>query len=245
MNSRDEAILEYLRANNRFVTVDQLSDALFCSGATIRRDLSNLEAGGLLRRVRGGAILIEGRTNDDPIDFRESKNVMQKQIIAGMAHAHIRDGMTLFMDSSSTSLALARRLDDFSNLRVITNGIKNANLLSDFHGITVMCAGGTIRPNSKSLVGTSTLDYLSRYNADIAFMSCRGFGVAGGATEASEDECQIKKVFMQNSKSSILLCDSSKKDQEYLCKLAPLTHFTHVLTEKRDLNQWFRKTLAP
>ena len=244
MNNRDEAILEYLRNNNRFVTVEQLSEALFFSGATIRRDLSNLEASGLIRRVRGGAILIEGRTSDDPMDFRESKNVMQKQIIASIALTCIRDGMTLFMDSSSTSLALARRLEVFTNLRVITNGIKNANLLSDFNGITVMCAGGTIRQNSKSLIGTGTLEYLSRYNADIAFMSCRGFGVAGGATEASEDECNIKKVFMKNSKSSVLLCDSSKKDQEYLCKLAPLVDFAQVITEKQELNHWLRKTLA-
>lgn len=244
MKNRYEAILEYLRNNNRFVTVEQLSAALYVSEATIRRDLSNMEANGLVRRVRGGAISLESRTNDDPADFRESKNVMPKQIIAGIALSWIKDGMTLFLDSSSTALALARRLDGFSNLRVITNGIKNAHLLSEFKGITVMCAGGTIRPNSRSLVGLGTIEYLSRYNADIAFMSCRGFSIEDGATEASEDECHIKKVFMQNSKKSILLADSTKLEREYLCKIAPLAQFACVITEKQDLNKRLLGALA-
>ena len=243
MTNRDEAILEYLRKNNRFVTIEQLSSALFISGATVRRNLSNLEDSGLVRRVRGGAILIEGRTNDEPIDFREGKNVMQKQTIASLALQHIKDGMTLFMDSSSTSLTLARRLDGLSNLRVITNGIKNASLLSDFSGITVMCAGGTVRLHSKSLVGYTAIEYLSRYNADIAFMSCRGFSIEGGATEASEEEYHIKKLFMKNSRSSILICDSFKKDQEYLCKLAPLSQFSYVITENQELNKFIRNSI--
>lgn len=237
INNRAEAILEYLRNNNRFVTVEQLSDVLFVSGATIRRDLSDLEASRLIRRVRGGAILIAGRTGDDPLDFRENQNVMQKQVIAGLALAYIKEGMTLFMDSSSTVCTLARRLDGFSSLRVITNGIKTANLLSDYKGISVMCSGGTVRENSKSLVGMSAIEYLSRFNADIAFLSCRGFSTENGATDASEDEYQIKRVYLANAKESILLCDSSKKDQEFLCRTAPLSRFAHVLTENRELNK--------
>jgi DeoR/GlpR family transcriptional regulator of sugar metabolism len=93
-------------------------------------------------------------------------------------------------------------------------------------------------------VGINTIEYLSQYRADIAFMSCRGFGIHIGAMEASEDEYHIKKLFMQNSKSSFLLCDSSKKDQEYLCKIAPLAHFTGVITEKQDLNKMIRNTLS-
>lgn len=237
MNDRSELILKYLRENNRFVTVEQLSKAFYVSEATIRRDLADLDASRLIRRVRGGALLIEGRMNEDPIDFRENQNVMQKQIIAGMALSHIKEGMTLFMDSSSTVFTLARRLDDFNNLRVITNGVKTANLLSDFKGVTVMCTGGTIRENSKSLVGVSALEYLARLGADLAIMSCRGFSLENGATEASEDEYQIKRVYLQNSRNSILLCDSTKKDQEFLCRIAPLSRFSRVITESKDLNR--------
>lgn len=244
VNQRTELILEYLRKNNRFVTVEQLSEALFVSGATIRRDLSELEASRLIRRVRGGAILIEGRTSDDPLDFRENHNVMQKQIIAGLALAHIQDGMTLFIDSSSTTLSLARRLNGFSNLRVITNGVRNANILTDFKGVTVMCTGGTVRENSKSMVGASAIEYLSHYNADLAFMSARGFSLEDGVTEASEDEYHVKQIFLRNSRQSILLCDSSKKDKVFLCKIAPLARFARVITESQELNKLMRSAMA-
>ena len=225
-----------MRDHNRFVTVEQMCEALFVSGATIRRDLQALEDSHLIRRTRGGAILVEGITSEDPLDFRESQNVMQKQIIAGNACLHIQDGMTLFLDSSSTVYILARNLEPFNSLRIITNGLKTAALLSDFKNLSVMCAGGTVREHSKSLIGQSTVEFVTHLNADIAFMSCRGFSIENGASEASEDEYFIKRQFLKNSKKSILLCDSSKMNIDFLCRLAPLTAFSEVITERKEIN---------
>ncbi|MDR3207148.1 MAG: DeoR/GlpR family DNA-binding transcription regulator, partial [Oscillospiraceae bacterium] len=125
-NSRGELILEHLREKSRFMTVEQLRRDLYVSAATIRRDLSALAQSGLIRRTRGGALLVEGITSEDPMPFRENKNAAQKQIIADMALKHVRDGMTLFLDSSTTALTFARGLSRFSNLRVVTNGLKTA-----------------------------------------------------------------------------------------------------------------------
>ncbi|MDL2294645.1 DeoR/GlpR family DNA-binding transcription regulator [Ruminococcaceae bacterium OttesenSCG-928-D13] len=235
--SRKEMILQFLRDNRHFVTVDELCENLYVSGATVRRDLAELENNRMIRRVRGGAILMEGSTSDAPVDFREGQSVMQKQVIAGMALGHIQDGMTLFMDASSTVFTLARKLDGFVNLRVITNGLKAALQLSEYKGVSVMCTGGTLRENSKSLVGQAALDYIANYNADVAFMSCRGFSVENGASEASEQEFHIKRQFMQNSKKSVLMVDSSKHDIDYLCRIAPLSRFDDVISERKELNE--------
>lgn len=241
---RKEMILELMRNENRFVTVDQLCNKLYVSGATIRRDLAELEQSRLIRRTRGGALLVEGSASEDPLAFRENQNAMQKQIIANMACDFIRDGMTLFLDSSTTVFTLARNLDRFNNLRVITNGLKTALLLSDYPNLSVMCPGGSLREGSKSLAGLATLEFISRLNADIAFMSCRGFSFENGASEASEDEYFIKQQFIKNSKTNILLLDTSKIGQDYICRLAGAPVFDHILTDNVHLNQRCRELIS-
>ncbi|HHV32642.1 DeoR/GlpR family DNA-binding transcription regulator [Caproiciproducens sp. LBM24188] len=233
---RKKQILELMRQNNRVVTVDQLCESLFASGATIRRDLKDLEESKLIHRTHGGAVLVEGSTSEDPLAFRETQNSVKKQVIADLAIRHVRDGMTIFLDSSSTVNTLAKGLEKFNNLKVITNGLKSALLLSEFKNVKVLCTGGSLRENSKSLVGLAAKEFISRYNADLAFLSCRGFSVENGASEASEDECYVKTQYLANSKKAILMCDTSKMNLDFMCRLAPLSEFYEVITEKKEIN---------
>lgn len=238
---RKQQILKLLRNNGKVITVDRLCRELFASGATIRRDLKELEENKLIHRTHGGAVLVEGSSTEDPLVFRENQNSLRKQAIADMAIRHIENGMTLFLDSSTTVFLLAKMLDRFSSLQVITNGLKTALLLSDYPNVRLMCTGGVLRENSKSLTGLSTKDFISRYNADIAFMSCRGFSISNGASEANEDEFYVKHQFIENSKKAILLCDTSKLDRDFLCRIAPLSDFYEVITEKKQINDTFNQ----
>lgn len=235
---RKEQILEILRNHNKFVSVEAICASVFASGATIRRDLRELEEMKLIRRTRGGAVLVEGGTSEDPLAIREGRNSMKKQIIADQALRYVQDGMTLFLDSSSTVFTLARELGRFNNLRAVTNGLKTALLLSDFKNVQVTCTGGALRENSKSLVGLSACETVKRFNADLAFLSCRGFSVGCGASEASEDEYYVKRQFLSNSKKAILLCDLSKMNVDFSCRLAPLSDFYEIITEKKDVNDF-------
>ena len=242
--NRKEMILQFMRSENRFVTVEQLCSRLYVSGATIRRDLTELEHSRLIRRTRGGALLVEGSASEDPLAFRENQNAVQKQIIANIACDFIRDGMTLFLDSSTTAFTLARNLDRFNNIKVITNGLKTSLLLSDYKNVSVMCTGGSLREDSKSLVGVSAIEFINRLNADIAFMSCRGFSFENGASEASEDEYYIKQQYIHNSKTKILLLDTSKIGQDYVCRIGGLSIFDHIITDSRDINNRCRDLLS-
>ena len=148
------------------------------------------------------------------------------------------------MDSSSTVFILARQLDKFSGLKIITNGLKTSLLLSDYKNVSLLCTGGKLRENSKSLVGQAAVRYLGRFNADIAFMSCRGLSFENGASEANEDEYYIKRAFIQNSKKSVLMCDTSKLGEDYLCRTAPVHTFDEVITERKDANDKFKEIRA-
>lgn len=142
---RQNKILEIL-ADRQAVSVEELCHTLYSSGATIRRDLAILENNGLLRRTHGGAVFIDGSARDFPLTLRENENLVPKITIAQRALPYIRDGQTLFMDASSTgSGRLAERLTGFQNLRVITNGLKTANILAEIDGIEVYITGGRLR----------------------------------------------------------------------------------------------------
>ena len=237
MHDRKDLILEILRNHSRFVTVEQLSEKLFVSGATIRRDLSELEKSKLIQRTRGGAILLESISNEAPMVLRESRNEMQKQIIATIAREYIKDGMTIFMDSSSTVFTLARNLTYINNLTVITNNLKIAWLLSEHKGVTLLCAGGWLKEHSMSFFGQSTVQFINRLNADAAFISAVGFSFEHGSSDASEEEYYIKRAFLSNSKRKYLLVDTSKKDKEFMYRTSPLSGYTRVITESRELNE--------
>ena len=226
---RQNKILEILE-QRQAVSVDELSALLYSSGATIRRDLQMLESTGMIRRTHGGAVHIDSNATDFPMTLRENENLNAKEILAQRALAHIRDGQTLFLDSSSTICRLARHLTGFQRLRVITNGLKTASILADIDGIEVYSTGGRLRENSMSFGGNQAIDFVRQFHADYAFISCRGIDPDIGITESNETEAQLKRAYLQNAKRVVLLCDSSKIGQRFFCKVAPIESAWKIIT---------------
>ncbi len=227
---RQDKILEIL-AKRKAVTVDELCAELYSSGATIRRDLAILESNRLIHRTHGGAVFMDGTGKEYPLTLRESENMFLKEKIAEKMLPHIHDGMTLFMDSSTTVAALANKLNGFKNLRVVTNGIKTCNILSEKDGITVYCTGGKLRENAKSLVGAAAIHSVEGFYADIALFSCRGISPDSGFSETNEDEAELKRTYMKNASRVALLCDSSKLGKKYFCKVGDLSEIWKLVTD--------------
>ena len=226
---RQNKILEII-AKKQAVTVDELCAELYSSGATIRRDLQILENNGLILRTHGGAIHIDENARDFPLTLRETENLSAKESIAQKALQLIKDGQTLFMDSSSTACHLARRLNGFRHLRVITNGLKTACILAEIDGVEVYGTGGHLRDNAMSFVGTQAMEFVRQFHADYAFFSCRGVDTEVGITDSDENEASLKRVYIQNARDVILLCDNSKLGQRYFCKIAPLDAVRKIIT---------------
>lgn len=216
--------------------MEELCKTLYTSGATIRRDLQDLEKDGSIKRTHGGAVLLEGTATEMPLILRESENSGPKQIIAEAAVKYISDGMTLFLDSSSTVSYMIRMLAPFKGLKIITNGIKTATLLSEYKNIKIYCTGGIIRENSRSLVGQSARDFIKQFNADICFLSCRGMSLEKGATDPNDEEAYIKREYIRNSDQRILLCDHTKIGVNYFCKVAPLSDYDQIITDNASMN---------
>ncbi|HFL1042222.1 TPA: DeoR family transcriptional regulator, partial [Enterococcus faecium] len=120
VENRQQEIVNYLK-NNQFARVTDLIELVNYSEATIKRDLVFLEKSGLIRRVRGGAMLIDNRKIDVPYLMKITKleEETEKRKIADTASSLIRDDMVLFLDSSTTSLHLVRNLARFDGLQII------------------------------------------------------------------------------------------------------------------------------
>lgn len=218
---RQNRILELLK-QRQALSVEELCRDLYSSGSTIRRDLQILEQNNLLRRTHGGAVYIDGSGRDFPAQLRETENTALKSIIAEKALQFVRDGQTLFLDASTTACRLAERLTGFQHLRVITNGLKTCSILSSIPGVQVYCTGGRLRENAQSFVGAQTNEFISRFHADLAFFSCRGIHPEGGITDSNEDEAGLKQRYIEHATRSILLCDGSKLNRQFFCKIADL-----------------------
>lgn len=198
------------------LTVKELADKLFISEPTVRRDILIMEEKDIITRRRGVVTLkINSADTRIPLFIRNMENQKEKREIAIKAVSHIKDGNSIFLDASTTAFCMIPYLTDFKNLFVITNGAKTALELASL-GIKTICTGGELTLESLSYVGPDAEDVLKRYNANLAFFSCRGISDDGVVTDNSIFENSMRKIMMKNSDKSFLLCDKSKFGQKHL-----------------------------
>ncbi len=205
---RKEVILERLDRDQR-VSVLELSTEFGVSGETIRRDLKDLEAEGSVRRVHGGAIPA-GRTADTPITERIKLNALEKDEVAGLAHGLINDDCVIFLDTGTTTLALARRLVGFKKLRLYTNSLRIAQAACEHFGVQVQMTPGRLRPVEQDLVGYDTISYIQQFHFDMVFMGAAAVNADYGFMDFEEDEARIRQVLLNQTSRSVMLADHSK-----------------------------------
>ena len=211
------------------MTVKELGARLYCSAATVRRDLAELEAQGLIRRSFGGAVLNESFFDQQPLSIRGVKFVDEKQRIAARAASMLHGGETIFIDASSTSYFLASHLKEIPELTVITNN-PHLNILLSQLRVKNYCTGGKMLDSSIALVGSEAERFVSGIRADAFFFSARGFA-NGVITDSSKEERDIKIAMLVNSARHYFLCDSSKFDSTYPYVVADRSSVDELFSE--------------
>ena len=232
---RQQQILSYLSQPNT-VTVQELSARLYASSSTIRRDLSELEEQGILKRVHGGAVLTAGSTFDTPAQLRKTQQLAEKFKIAELASRFLRPSSTYFFDSSSTSAVLASRLTEYPDVKIATNGVDIIANMSSSPKLSILSCGGYLRSPWGELTGNIAIKSIEGMYADVFFFSCAGFTREQGAMEFSDENVAVKRAFYRNSKLHILLCDSTKFGKQYFFNLFTLHEIDYIVTDKRPVN---------
>ena len=227
---RHSEILRMLDSSN-VVKVSDLSGRFRVSEETVRRDLERLEQDGVVRRIYGGAVRVSGRAMELSFQKRQTRNLDQKRHIAAVAKDLIADGESVIMDSSTSSLELARALPHM-RLTVLTNSVTTVMELAN-KDIHVMSTGGILRQNNLSFVGSIAERALEGYYVDKAFLSCRGLTAREGATDASDQEVELKRRMLRAAKRVVFLVDSSKFGQVGFCSICPLRDIHVIVTDSK------------
>lgn len=207
-NIRQEQMREFIEQKN-IVTIKELQ-ILFpdVSLMTIHRDLDMLERSGTIVKFRGGAKSVR-HTGDVEFHVRMRENNSGKDVIAQKALTLFQPHTSVFLDASTTNLALAKALPDIS-LNIFTTGPSIALELCRLHNPVVTLCCGTMNRNNLAISGQNTLEMLEKINIDIAFIGVSGCSVDAGFTCGTESDMLVKRLVIRKARTSVMMCDHEK-----------------------------------
>ncbi len=229
-HERHKIILERLQQRNR-VEVAVLAEDLDVTTETIRRDLTALERRGLLRRVHGGAALVERLPFEPTIAAREIRLVAEKDRIAAAALPWVPDGGSILLDGGTSVLALARQLSADTQLTVVTNSLPTATYLAEFPNLELHLLGGRIRSRTQAVVGSWGAGALAGVSVDVAFMGANGLTLQHGLTTPDLTEAETKQLMIKSARQVVVLADHSKIGASYFGRFADLAEIDVLITD--------------
>ena len=204
------------------------------SAVTIRKDLIALEAVHRVVRTHGGAIAVDRDRPELSFDIRERLQAEGKLLIGRAAAALVHDGESIVMDASTTALSVARQLKargGWSQLTVITNGLRLAAELAGHPGIAVLMLGGRVRWEALSVVGQLGDGLFSRVNVQTAFLGAAGFTIGSGLADATDEEAQIKRSMVAAAREVVAIVDHTKWERAAFATFCPTDKVGIVLTD--------------
>lgn len=206
-SQRKRLILDLLAKDGQ-VVAKRLSHELDLSEDTIRRDLRELAAEGLLLRVHGGAMPVSPTVV--PIAERRAMALDAKSALGKAGAAMIRDGMTVVFDGGTSNLEIIRHLPAQARFTAITHSPTIAVALEDKPQVDAVIIGGKLYRHSMVAVGALAAEAISRIRADLFFLGVTGVHVSEGLTTGDMEEAAIKRQLMSCSAETVVLATSDK-----------------------------------
>lgn len=230
LEERRQEILRQVDSDGR-VSVTHLSQQLGVSEVTIRADLQALADRKLVIRTHGGAISAGEGMVEIALAMRRQRQVQEKSRIGEACAAMISDGDAIILDSSSTALAIVQHLKSRRRLTIVTNSLTVAQELRDASGVTVVMPGGTLQPDTDSLIGTDGLEMLRKFNIQKGFFGAHGINWPEGLTDVSADEADVKRVLASMCRQIIAVLDATKWGQVGLASFAQAEEIGTIVTD--------------
>jgi DeoR/GlpR family transcriptional regulator of sugar metabolism len=230
-SKRHARLLERLKARTYADTQD-LQSYLGVSEATIRRDLVDLEARGLIRRTHGGALpigqVIQEYTNAE----RMVQNSVEKQRIAKLAAEMVQDGDVVFIDAGTTTLQLARELSHRTSLTFVTNGVDIASCLSAADVRSLYMTGGEYCSMNHSMIGPIATDAIRRFNVDKLFLSVSSVDlIRERINVATPAVAAVQREMIGIAQKVIVLADHSKFTKSAMSVITSLDDVDLIVTD--------------
>ncbi len=211
------------------VNISDLASEYGVSTMTIRRDLARLEKEGLVSVEYGGAVLRNKFLSEFDMEQKQNLFSEEKKRIARAALNFIHDGDSIFIDAGTTTCEVARLLGQRKSLKVMTNSLIAANVLSSNEDIELIICPGKYRAMSRAFMGQLTDKFLSAFHFDILFLGIEGIG--DSIFVPDETDGMTKQKLIQQSDTVICLADHSKFNQTFYYQVANLNAIDHIITD--------------
>ena len=196
------------------LSTERIINELDISRETARRDIIELEALGLAKRVHGGLVALESVSTEAPLHLRNQHMAKEKRQIARAAIQHLSAGQTIFIDAGSTTSILAEELRTLSGLCILTNSLQavlnlTAALEATHSQHEIILLGGQVMQRAQTQ-GEMLIRQIYQHHADVALLSPVGVDAEYGASSYSLEEANIAEAMRQQSERLIILADHSK-----------------------------------
>lgn len=240
--SRIAEILEILD-QHKTCSIIELAQRFDVSEETIRRDVRQLENSGRAIKVHGG-VRLPDNAFEAPYRIRMNDAAEAKRRIGLAAAEMVEDGMTLLIDSGTTSCWAARALQRQRNLSVVTNAIEVARDLAGNNNNRVYLAGGQIDPDYGSAFGQEALNFAKQFSTDLAFISIAALDAQQGLLDYSLAEMEFKRAILPRARKIVVLADQNKFDRGGLIHLCGFNQVHVLVTDEAPKGELKEALLA-
>ena len=230
LNHRRTKILDYIKQNG-FAKVQTLSKTFQVTEVTIRQDLEFLEKEGFVHREHGGAYIDRESNTTSSITQFNKENLEKKREIARKAVCFIPEGDSIILDSGSTTTELAKLLQNFKRLTVITNSLSVAMILGENPNIDLIITGGLFRQQTMSLTGELAADSFKNIHVNKLFLATAGISTTLKLTYPNLSDLVVKSAMIKSADSVYLLADTSKLGSSAFANLGPASLIQTLITD--------------
>ena len=213
------------------VTVEHLAEKLGVTLQTVRRDVQRLADEELLTRFHGGVRVPSSTVENIAHQQRETLHAAGKNRIAKAVAAAVPSDCSLILNIGTTTEAIARGLLHHSGLRVITNNLNVATILSVNPKCEVIVVGGVVRGRDQGIVGEAAVDFIRQFKVDIAIIGISGIEADGSLRDYDFREVKVSQTIISHAREVWLAADSSKFNRPAMVEVAHLNQIDRLFTD--------------
>lgn len=229
-NPRQITLLSVVQAQGS-VSVEHLAEKLGVTLQTVRRDVQRLADEGMLARFHGGVRVPSSTTENIAHQQRESLNAASKSRIAQAVAAAVPNECSLILNIGTTTEAIARELLHHTGLRVITNNLNVASILSTNPHCEVIVVGGVVRGRDQGIVGEAAVDFIRQFKVDLALIGISGIEADGTLRDYDYREVKVAQTIISHAREVWLAADISKFNRPAMVEVATLSQIDRLFTD--------------
>lgn len=230
MSLRQKQIVELVRGEG-FVAIEKMARRFAVTPQTIRRDIKSLADAGLLLRHHGGAGMPSSVENY-AYQARKVLCLQEKKRIARLLARHIPDKASMFINIGTTNEEVAKALVHKNGLRVITNNLNVAAILSGNESFEVIVAGGVVRSRDHGITGHATIDFIKQFKVDFGIIGISGIDTDGMLLDFDYREVRVAQAIIDNSRRVFLAADYTKFGRNAMVRLAHIRRVDTLFSDR-------------